>query len=124
MGQKVSERSTTTTTTGAYFHIIIPDGLGGYLSRKIAYSVLEAAITGTGTTDNIRAKGSIAATAGEQTITFEVGGEASPLASADYSLLVWSDVEGMVTPTAQDENGFTVDLIDACNLSYQAILNT
>ena len=71
-----------------------------------------------------RAKGAIAATAGEQTITFEVGGVATPLASANYSILIWSDVEGMVTPTAQDENGFTVDLIDACNLNYQAILNT
>jgi len=38
--KRVSELDTTTTTTGSYLYILIPDGLGGFLSKKILASSL------------------------------------------------------------------------------------
>ena len=41
---KVSQRDLTTTTTGGLFHIIIPNGLGGYVSKKISFAVIKEAV--------------------------------------------------------------------------------
>lgn len=43
-GRNVYQLITTATTTGSYIEVIIPDGFGGYLSRKIAFSSLKDAI--------------------------------------------------------------------------------
>lgn len=40
MGDRLSQRDTTSTLSGSYFHIIIPDGGGGWLSYRISYTNL------------------------------------------------------------------------------------
>ena len=44
MGKNVTELTETTTTSGAYLEITIPDGIGGFLSRKISFANLAVAI--------------------------------------------------------------------------------
>ena len=48
---KLSERTVTTTTSGSFFHIIIPDGSGGWLSFRIAFSTIAALFMQSGTYD-------------------------------------------------------------------------
>jgi hypothetical protein len=42
---KISALDATSTLTGGYFEIIIPDGLGGFLSKKILASTVLAGVT-------------------------------------------------------------------------------
>jgi hypothetical protein len=44
MSQKLSQRTTTSTISGGYVHIILPDGSGGWDSWKIAVSDLQSAL--------------------------------------------------------------------------------
>lgn len=45
--EKLSAKTSTTTTTGSYLYIIIPDGSGGWLPRKITHANLLAALQST-----------------------------------------------------------------------------
>lgn len=38
---KLSEKDSTNATTGGYFYIILPDGSGGWLSRRVSMNTLK-----------------------------------------------------------------------------------
>lgn len=44
MGKNVIQLGETSTTSGAWFEITIPDGIGGYLSKRISFENLAVAI--------------------------------------------------------------------------------
>lgn len=43
--QKLSEKNQTATVAGTFIHVIVPDGSGGWLSRRIAYNDFLSTVT-------------------------------------------------------------------------------
>lgn len=77
--EKLSARASTTTTTGSYLYIIIPDGSGGFQGRKITYSALVSALSSSITTNSTYIAQSV-----------QTSKEASK--SADFTFALGSDV--------------------------------
>jgi hypothetical protein len=111
MDQKLSARSITIITVGAYMHLIIPDGIGGYISQRIAFSEIL-----TQAADYIRRAGiDITVTAGEHTITYD------STFTADCALNI-IDKNGIgISEVSRNADGFTYNALGAGVIDYIAI---
>ena len=99
-----------------YLYIVIDN-----LDYRISYDELVKFLQLKST---VRAEGNISVTEGENVIEYKLNGVVAPVDSTDYSLLIWSDMEGMIKPNSQDANGFIINVLDAGVINYQLILNT
>jgi hypothetical protein len=109
--QKLSARSITILTVGAYMHIIVPDGIGGYISYRIAFSEII-----TQSADYIRRAGKdIVVSAGEHTITYD------STFTIDCALNI-IDKNGIgIGEVSRTADGFTYNSLGAGVIDYLAI---